>query len=93
MGRLAAGEDMSGARRSRLDLAAARMRRSRERRARGVFMVARLPISHAQVDELVAAKYLEEWDSENRNKVEAAAQKAWNDLFRLRVTDPNNGVV
>jgi hypothetical protein len=66
--------------------AAARMRRSRERRDSGCFMVARIPITDAQVLELVESGYLLAWDDQDRSKVEAAAQKAWNDLFALRVT-------
>jgi hypothetical protein len=70
-----------------------RMRRARERRERGYFMVVRLPITRSQLDELIDSGYLQTWDDQDRTKIEFAVQKAWADLFRLRVTDPAGGVV
>ena len=58
-----------------------RMREHRQRRKAGTVMVARIPITEAQRDELVAAGYLQEWSDGDAKAIEAAARKAWADLF------------
>jgi hypothetical protein len=61
---------------------AARMREHRQRRKAGTVMVARIPITEAQRDELVAAGYLQEWSDGDGKAIEAAARQAWADLFK-----------
>lgn len=58
-----------------------RMREHRQRRKAGIITVARIPITEAQRDELVAAGYLPEWSDGDAKEIEAAARKAWVDLF------------
>jgi hypothetical protein len=59
-----------------------RMREHRERKKAGTVMVARIPITESERDELVAAGYLQEWSDGDAKAIEAAARNAWADLFK-----------